>query len=597
MPKKHSDIIASDDIHIPKGFTEADNATALIKDELGSLEYRDLSLLGAVGPEGPPGTTLESVLVSDIDSPDLTSKGGVLGDTIVVYEVIASGANKSRRYVFDTEVITPNPPLIVTGDSGTWVLGEDDSYTNTILFDTATGVISGCAITINADNTKFDMAAGTGIVVDNTTDPTKPILTRVVIPERLGVTPAYLNSETATFISIDINGDIVQRSAIATPTQRRDTMTCGLVSHPDQISINAVLDAPAVTYGPAHQTHDLMQAIGFFSTGGNQIGGINGTLTTSKSAGGGFALGENFTNNPKDPHNISMPALSPVTYFQILQDATPVATSEILDPTQYDNNGTLTTVPANNDATISYVYVFPNNQLVYLFGQEVFANLAQAVSAAGTESVVLPPDIESGGLLLARIIMRKDTTDITDAVSALILPSTAVSSGGSSVPNMQQTYDISNEPEITTDSVRNAVSYKQGSGASEHLLEFIDDALVAKGHIATDEWQAVTQAYSLTNTLSDAATIATDCSLGNVHTVTLTDNRTLGAPTNLKDGATYIWIIKQDATGSRTLGYNSVFKFSEGTAPTLSTAANAVDILTGVSDGTNVYVSLGVDFK
>ena len=104
------------------------------------------------------------------------------------------------------------------------------------------------------------------------------------------------------------------------------------------------------------------------------------------------------------------------------------------------------------------------------------------------------------------------------------------------------------------------------------------------------------QGWSDTAILSDAPTIATNCNNGNVFTVTLAGNRTLGAPTNLQNGGTYIWIIKQSG-GSNTLSYNAVFKFPGGTAPTLSTAAGAVDILSGVSDGTNVYCNMVNDLQ
>jgi hypothetical protein len=80
-------------------------------------------------------------------------------------------------------------------------------------------------------------------------------------------------------------------------------------------------------------------------------------------------------------------------------------------------------------------------------------------------------------------------------------------------------------------------------------------------------------------TLTDAATIATDLSLGNQFQVTLGGNRTLGAPTNVVAGQSGVIRVVQDATGSRTLAYNSVFKFPGGTAPTLTTTANAVDLL------------------
>jgi len=105
-----------------------------------------------------------------------------------------------------------------------------------------------------------------------------------------------------------------------------------------------------------------------------------------------------------------------------------------------------------------------------------------------------------------------------------------------------------------------------------------------------------TQIFNGLNTLTDAATITTDCNNGNVHTVTLAGNRTLGAPTNLKAGAEYKWIINQDGTGSRTLAYNAVFLFEAGVAPVLSTAANAEDVLVGICDGISIYCTLTRDF-
>ena len=79
--------------------------------------------------------------------------------------------------------------------------------------------------------------------------------------------------------------------------------------------------------------------------------------------------------------------------------------------------------------------------------------------------------------------------------------------------------------------------------------------------------------------LTDAATIAVDLSLGNNFSVTLAGNRTLGAPTNQTAGQSGVIVVTQDSTGSRTLAYNSVYKFAGGTAPTLTTTASAVDVL------------------
>jgi hypothetical protein len=79
--------------------------------------------------------------------------------------------------------------------------------------------------------------------------------------------------------------------------------------------------------------------------------------------------------------------------------------------------------------------------------------------------------------------------------------------------------------------------------------------------------------------LTDGATITPDFSLGNNFSVTLGGNRTLANPTNLTAGQHGVIVITQDGTGSRTLAYGSNWKFPAGAAPTLTTTANAVDVL------------------
>lgn len=89
--------------------------------------------------------------------------------------------------------------------------------------------------------------------------------------------------------------------------------------------------------------------------------------------------------------------------------------------------------------------------------------------------------------------------------------------------------------------------------------------------------------------LTDAATIAWNAQTAQVATFTfVSSNRTMGAPTNLVNGAFYALAVIQNA-GSNTLTWNSVFKWASGSAPTLSTAAGAKDYFTFRSDGTNLY--------
>ena len=85
--------------------------------------------------------------------------------------------------------------------------------------------------------------------------------------------------------------------------------------------------------------------------------------------------------------------------------------------------------------------------------------------------------------------------------------------------------------------------------------------------------------------LTDGATITADFALANNFSVTLGGNRTLANPTNLTVGQSGVIKVTQDGTGSRTLAYGSNWDFAAGTVPTLTTTANAVDILAYYVDG------------
>lgn len=85
-------------------------------------------------------------------------------------------------------------------------------------------------------------------------------------------------------------------------------------------------------------------------------------------------------------------------------------------------------------------------------------------------------------------------------------------------------------------------------------------------------------------TLTDASTVTVNAASGNDFRLLMTSGvgatRALGAPSSPVDGQRIDFMVTQDSAGSRLLTYNSAYEFSTSLAsPTLSTAANAVDIL------------------
>jgi len=173
-------------------------------------------------------------------------------------------------------------------------------------------------------------------------------------------------------------------------------------------------------------------------------------------------------------------------------------------------------------------------------------------------------------------------SDINNALRELMAHLADMNAGTSAI---QDTFTLS-DPTDDTKRVRlDAVGITTGN---TRVLTVQDTDLTIAGINVAQEFSK-TQNFNAT-TLTDAATIAWDAAQNQVTSVTLDGNRTFGAPTNQVDGAVYVLTIIQDAvTGGRTASWNAVFKFAGGSAPTLSTATSARDILVFLSNGTNMY--------
>lgn len=101
--------------------------------------------------------------------------------------------------------------------------------------------------------------------------------------------------------------------------------------------------------------------------------------------------------------------------------------------------------------------------------------------------------------------------------------------------------------------------------------------------------------------LTDGASISVNAALGNDFSVTIAGNRTMAAPSNPVNGECITFVVAQDSTGSRTLTWTSGaggYSFGAGSAPTLSTAAHAVDLVAfryaaSAGGGAGAWCSLG----
>ena len=140
----------------------------------------------------------------------------------------------------------------------------------------------------------------------------------------------------------------------------------------------------------------------------------------------------------------------------------------------------------------------------------------------------------------------------------------------------------------STLSVSGAATIK-GALSAEGAATLASTLSVSGAAVLKSTLSVVGAATIARTTLTDAVNIAWNLASNQVATVTLGGNRTLDNPTNMINGGNYELIVKQDATGSRTLAYGTAYKWPGGVVPVLSTAANAIDLLTFTSDGTSMF--------
>jgi len=103
---------------------------------------------------------------------------------------------------------------------------------------------------------------------------------------------------------------------------------------------------------------------------------------------------------------------------------------------------------------------------------------------------------------------------------------------------------------------------------------------------------------------ANPAAIGWDVGLQQVRLLQLNANTTIAFPTNIKRGATYILFLRQDSTGSRTMTWSNqasglgsgTWKWTAATAPTLTTTASKIDVISFISDGTHMFGSAVLNF-
>jgi hypothetical protein len=335
------------------------------------------------------------------------------------------------------------------------------------LMNTSTGVFTFTGISL-ASSTTFNVGAAEGYIVDNTTDIEHPTMKYLEYAGATGVSTPYLASHTMTYVYLDNTGTLQLSGTELTPAQRRQNILLGKLGHPDHTSIISTYTQPDVLQSPLSQLRDVWQPIRLVNDGFTAI--ANGSnLNFNTTAGTLFGLGIGYGTNPNSPSSLSIAAKTPVTFQYRTQIGGANTDVTLIDPTKYDNAGTLTTVAGTGaHATNQRIFLLQNGKIRVQYGQTDYTTLANAIAGIQSESFSTYAGIKDYGILIGILTVRKDAVNLSDPAKAQFFNVTKFgetigATSGVVTSDLQQSYN--NGAQIITNSTSGAFDIRRGTAA------------------------------------------------------------------------------------------------------------------------------------
>ena len=290
--------------------------------------------------------------------------------------------------------------------------------------DSSTGILYGGLLSVHAPDS-FDISAGSGVVVDNTTDPRSPTETLVQWALQDGVAVTYIAAADTSWIGINSAGAIVQQTTMFTEVQLRSIIYLGYVGHSSRSTVSFVVNEQRFVANIGAAMFSLAEAIGGINVSGNVYSANGANLKLNRSAGETWKPGINYKNSYVTPDRILTVSSAAASWTYIWRDTNTtgnwgyILTTNTIDASRYDINseiGALADVTAGK-FTIQYLYFYPETLANYVqYGQALYDSLALAIAAIDTpyeESILVSDALFRGWLIVAQ-----GATDLSSAASA-----------------------------------------------------------------------------------------------------------------------------------------------------------------------------------
>jgi len=313
------------------------------------------------------------------------------------------------------------------------------------------GTLSGSPLT----TTTFSVTAGSGIVVNNYTDPENPTYQLVSWSAYTDVAITNIATEPQTFIAIDISGspsvNLIQQTTNFTPANTRDYIILGTIGHANNTNVLGIRSDPIAAFDTAARLSDLGLALGSFNISGNVYSANGGNLNLDKSIGESYRVGNNFHINKAVPDITTDGAETAFEWIYSYQDGSGGYTltnkTNTIVPDEWDDGDGAPGTVGSNTWTVQIINHCPGAGHRIEYGQTDYGSFAEALADLPDVNHLYNPAFATG-ITRGYLIIRGGAIDLSDSADAVFIEAAKFTSigGASSVTSLNGLTDVTLTP-------------------------------------------------------------------------------------------------------------------------------------------------------
>jgi hypothetical protein len=235
-----------------------------------------------------------------------------------------------------------------------------------------------------------------------------------------------------TTIGINAAGQVVEFNGNVNAAWARSAILLCTVGHVNG-TIQFISNKPLIFGDVAYMAYDL--GILFHNTlikGGRMTGNIGNPLHIDIAAGTLWVVG-GAANQSDSPNYLNFPNMPNINFWPVSATNVVGAVTQTAPVGSYDPAGTgvVTPIPGGGANTVIHRLWLLAGQIIWTYGQIVYANLDTAVAALDSDNTFfIPPPKLADATLIGYIIARKDCINLNDFAAARLL--SAADAGGAS---------------------------------------------------------------------------------------------------------------------------------------------------------------------